>query len=453
MDPLPKIARERLRANPPTEHPDADLLTAFAEQSLTERERSEIADHLARCAECREVVAVAVPEFEPTFADAAVAAGHARAASAPPLMSAPKMAATKRTPWLRSPVLRWGALAACVVVVGAAVLNYRKSSREITPYYSGASRDANAGLAVQQEQAKSAPAEEELQKSIELDALRTEPKPKAQPPVLADKALAGKMASAKSGGTAGTLNARGRFDEMVVSKRVPTQSESVTVEAAPIAPGTQSAEVANEAPAASREMAAARPPTAQQRAQGAKDETVGGSAAKETVEVAGGAAAVESQTAGYQQKRKLRSEKEDGNMKASVAQPTHVFAARIADAAASEGLVGQRNAKWSLSNEGLPQRSFDSGGTWEKVPVEHASGFRALSVVAQDVWVGGAAGLLYHSGDNGLHWTRVVPSVDGVRLQADISHIEFTDALHGRVTAADGANWATSDGGKTWQRN
>src|SRR5512143_3559963 len=126
MDPLPKIARDRLRANPPSEHPDADLLTAFAEQSLTERERSEIADHLARCAECREVMALAVPEFEPAFADAAVAAVHARTVIAPPIISAAKMSATKRTTWLRSPVLRWGALAACVVVVGAAVLNYRK---------------------------------------------------------------------------------------------------------------------------------------------------------------------------------------------------------------------------------------------------------------------------------------------------------------------------------------
>ena len=453
MDPLPKIARDRLRANPPSEHPDADLLTAFAEQSLTERERSEIADHLARCAECREVVAVAVPEFEPAFADAAVAAVHARTVSAPPIISAAKMSATKRTTWLRSPVLRWSALAACVIVVGAAVLNYRKSSRETARYYSETSPEANAERAMKQEQAKNAPVEEKLQQSVELDAFKTESRPKSQPPVLTDKALAGKRASAKSGGTAGKLNAPGRFDQVVVSKTDPAQSESVMVEAAPIAPGTQSAEVANAAPAASREMTAAPPPTVPERVQGAKDETVGASAAKENVEVAGGAAVVESQTAGYAQKRKLRSEKEDGNMKASVAKPSARFSARIADAAASEGLVGQRKAKWSLSNEGLPQRSFDSGETWEKVPVENASGFRALSVVAQDVWVGGQAGLLFHSTDNGLHWTRVVPSVGGVPLQADISRIEFTDALHGRVSAADGANWTTSDGGKTWQKH
>lgn len=40
-------------------HPDADLLTAFGEGALTGREREGVLDHLARCAECRDVVRVA----------------------------------------------------------------------------------------------------------------------------------------------------------------------------------------------------------------------------------------------------------------------------------------------------------------------------------------------------------------------------------------------------------
>lgn len=43
----------------PDDHPDAGLLTAFAESTLPLRERQEVLDHLARCAECREVLAVA----------------------------------------------------------------------------------------------------------------------------------------------------------------------------------------------------------------------------------------------------------------------------------------------------------------------------------------------------------------------------------------------------------
>ena len=45
-------------------HPDADLLTAFSEQLLTGREREGVVEHLARCGDCREVVAFALPAME-----------------------------------------------------------------------------------------------------------------------------------------------------------------------------------------------------------------------------------------------------------------------------------------------------------------------------------------------------------------------------------------------------
>lgn len=42
-----------MRANA-AEHPDSNLLAAFAEQALSRKERAGIAEHLARCADCRE---------------------------------------------------------------------------------------------------------------------------------------------------------------------------------------------------------------------------------------------------------------------------------------------------------------------------------------------------------------------------------------------------------------
>ena len=100
----------------------------------------------------------------------------------------------------------------------------------------------------------------------------------------------------------------------------------------------------------------------------------------------------------------------------------------------------------------LPQRSFDAGNTWEKVQVDHASGFRALSAQGFDVWVGGRNGVLYHSTDLGLHWTRVTPMIEGAALSADIVRIEFTDSLRGKITTADNQFLVTSDGGKSWQK-
>ena len=64
MQKAPKIAIERLRVNPPAaNHPDADVLTAFSERSLPEVERGIVLEHLALCADCREVLALALPEF------------------------------------------------------------------------------------------------------------------------------------------------------------------------------------------------------------------------------------------------------------------------------------------------------------------------------------------------------------------------------------------------------
>src|SRR6204780_2867541 len=98
MQDVPKIVLKRLQetavAGP---HPDADLLTAFAEQSLAEPERVRVMDHLARCSDCREVLALALPAMELV----AVAASAADASTTP-----------ARSRWFPWPVLRWGVAAA-----------------------------------------------------------------------------------------------------------------------------------------------------------------------------------------------------------------------------------------------------------------------------------------------------------------------------------------------------
>src|SRR6185437_16304489 len=60
MTKLPQFVRSRLalRQTAPAEHPDANLLAGFAEQALSAGERARVLEHLARCPECREVLAV-----------------------------------------------------------------------------------------------------------------------------------------------------------------------------------------------------------------------------------------------------------------------------------------------------------------------------------------------------------------------------------------------------------
>jgi len=45
-------------------HPDADQISAFVEQALPAHEREQLLDHLAVCAECRDLVALSLPELE-----------------------------------------------------------------------------------------------------------------------------------------------------------------------------------------------------------------------------------------------------------------------------------------------------------------------------------------------------------------------------------------------------
>src|SRR5208337_3887507 len=121
MADVPKIVIRRLasraaQAGKPELHPDANLLTAFAEQSLGSHDRLQVLDHLAQCFECREIVSLAVPE----------------------LVDAKVVPRSVSAPWLSWPVLRWGAAIACVVVVGAAVALREREAREVRSVEKGA---------------------------------------------------------------------------------------------------------------------------------------------------------------------------------------------------------------------------------------------------------------------------------------------------------------------------
>jgi len=81
MTELPNVVRERLKAAPAGLHPDPNLLTAFAEQALSDREAPQVLDHLSRCADCRDVVVLATPATQSAAVVAGMDTGHARKAS------------------------------------------------------------------------------------------------------------------------------------------------------------------------------------------------------------------------------------------------------------------------------------------------------------------------------------------------------------------------------------
>ena len=108
--------------------------------------------------------------------------------------------------------------------------------------------------------------------------------------------------------------------------------------------------------------------------------------------------------------------------------------------------------RWMLSPEGALLRSTDVGKNWQTVPFSGSVIFHAVAVVGTNVWVGGQAGALYYSPDDGSQWQRLSPSADDAALAQDITALTFSDAQHGSLTTAGGQTWTTSDGGLTWQK-
>ena len=128
--PNPNIIGARLRAaamTPPSAHPDADLLTAFAEHCLNDSERARILEHLAQCAVCRDVVYFALPEEETTLKPAQFPA---------------------QTHWFAGRRLQWAALAASLSMI-AAVAIYVRTNPERMPQYAPATASPAANKEAQ----------------------------------------------------------------------------------------------------------------------------------------------------------------------------------------------------------------------------------------------------------------------------------------------------------------
>jgi photosystem II stability/assembly factor-like uncharacterized protein len=119
---------------------------------------------------------------------------------------------------------------------------------------------------------------------------------------------------------------------------------------------------------------------------------------------------------------------------------------------ASAGSSEIQQAQWSVTGNGVLQRSLDSGTTWQDVAVGNGSGFRAVFSSGAEVWAGGKTGLLYHSTDSGHSWNQITPTANGQILQVDIVAIDFSDLRNGTLKTANGETWITADRGQTWRK-
>ncbi len=97
---IKKLVSRRLKAQAIGPHPDPELLTAYAENSLSGHDRVNLLSHLAVCADCRDILYLAMPEAE-------------------------VQQVVTSTRWPRHWGMRWATLTASVVILGVALFTDR----------------------------------------------------------------------------------------------------------------------------------------------------------------------------------------------------------------------------------------------------------------------------------------------------------------------------------------
>lgn len=444
MQIVPQIVRDRLKAMPPAvDHPDADALTAFAEKSLPDSERAVVLAHLARCGDCRDIVALALPE-----ADASQA-----------------VTVPARSGWLTWPTLRWGFAAVGIALIASfGVLQYQRSRPAMNVATDSRNENVTAKVQSPLPSAANTPTR---QSENALDA--TQPSggtlasgARARTP----EALISRAAPQASPGPQGPSSVGGVIGGQVAyGPHMPTQQQQQTT---------------------INQMQAAMPaaPVAKQQSAGASA-NLRMPAASETVNVEGAATQIETTQAEVG-----RAQNQPAPLPSETAE--QLFDKDAVGKAKPAVVLSGRNftvlvvPRWAINSAGGLQRSFDQGQTWQDVDVSAGAlpsagakslvaakaapakeysankkalkaptsgpGFRAVAATGTDVWAGGSYGVLYHSVDSGNHWKQVVPSSAGVTLTGDIVGLVFSDAQHGTVTTSTGEFWSTSDQGQTWQK-
>ena len=497
MDPVKKLVSGRLRAEVPGPHPDADLLSAFAEKALPERDRLQVLAHLAECGDCRQVIFFVLPDSAETQKVLAIDR-RSRSGFA----------------------LRWGTLAAAIAVCAIllvstrhrdAVSTYKQAVPAKAPGQIAADLKTPPELA-EMRALRDDRANTKTSVTREAEADKVIPTPKhmtAKPAAKFDFDQSGQVRMAPRSEAAPAANLQKESRNFVGLEKLEPGAASAPAPAAP-APVAIGGPLQNKdaiAYSASGQGQGVLAKIASGNLGGTVLDPSGAVIANATVTTVGpigtraaqsdpqgrfsfdhlvpGTYSVKAQAPGFKttdveqvalldQPLDLKVTLEVGSTSeavevtsasatletasAEVAQnkkQSNQLARKKTAAANYRGAIAKTLSgsmpQWTLSPEGSVQRSLDAGKSWQNVRVASGAGFRALSSAGTHVWVGGSAGALYHSADSGLTWTRVTPVAAGRKLESDITHVDFADPMNGTVTSASGEAWSTSDGGQSWQ--
>ncbi|MBI1740971.1 MAG: hypothetical protein HY233_10425 [Acidobacteriales bacterium] len=427
MSDVPKIVYDRLRAGTPVgAHPDADVLAAFAEQVLPAAECEDVVQHLARCRDCREVLALSLPPME---AVAKPEADREVVAAVP--VSAGRASAEPRN-WLAWTNLRWAALAAGVVVVASVLMlrpgkqpesmvatvnrqaeNAVPATSDAKPTVSSADQPAESAAAKAVKPDTSILRERPVLGMVESPPARTQtPALPAASGALADNKRVDALALDKRAAKIPAAPAVSASGGIAAPEHVGVSSETVEVT-------NEAASMAQAAPAQNRLMARSELSAPIQKAK---------VATKEETEL-------KAQTKDAEAQKK--------QLKSAIAAPDRAFGARKLQ---SKDVAAQ----WNFA-QGMLRRSLDGGASWQTT-LQLDRPLLCFGAQGSDVWAGGQAGTLFHSSDGGTTWVQVQPSTKAESLSTDIVAIEIRGPAEIVLSTSTKESWTTADGGKTWEK-
>lgn len=486
---IPSAVRERLRAArlDLASHPDANLLSAFAENALSAGERAQVMEHVAVCAACREVLAFAMPEEE-----------EAASASRTNALGFRRLA-------LSWNALRWTALAATAAAFVAVVFLYRvqplreyrmasapaisrsvppdlaKSREEKTTQPAAAPSVAEREKLMQPAEKKELPRDQESVTKTLADNFKDHMAAKSRSTTSAElNGTIAKLDDTESQKTAG-LDRRqlsqdekqAQFDKLSSAQGSPVQRQSMA--AAPQAgvaagnPTSLTAPDAAQSYTASNEIRNAPAPS--------RPDVVGGAAGAASPKPApaspsasnpfriNAAAANKAKSAPPQESESVEVTAEAPALQTENANTAQNYRSNEVSKLPVKGrMLPSPPPTWRVQRDRV-QRSLDGGATWNDVPIANKVAFNAVAAAGDQVWAAASGAVLYHSSDAGATWSvqwsyaRDATAQNASRYPAAparIYKLDISDALNGGFWVKIGGGepqeflFTSNDGGKHW---